>query len=136
MLLSPHHFQQQAARFESLLQYQATAVSPFYWGVRQFKYDENALKGNLLSVIELEAIMPDGLAVIYDSQKDKDLKLNLKPYVELARGKTVSASRLMMIHLGCAVQPQQRINQAVDEQAALFLLLQTADGFVFVVTAQ
>lgn len=86
MMLSPQHFQQQSARFESLLQYHAATISPFYWGIRKLKYDLiNAAPVSSLSITELEAVMPDGLVVAYDKHLDGALTLELNPHDEEMR---------------------------------------------------
>lgn len=112
MLLSPHHFQQQAARFESLLQYQTAAASPFHWGVQQFACK---VEKDELIVTQLVAVMPDGLVVSYDNRKDGYLKLDLKlapeqepastqTYYESEQGEELQPERNqqkfpMMVHL-------------------------------------
>jgi type VI secretion system protein ImpJ len=79
MLLTPEHFQQMNARQEMLMGY-GLACAPFQWGVRRFEWDANLLAAGLLSVTELEAIMPDGL--VANLATPGDLQLELKPYAE------------------------------------------------------
>jgi type VI secretion system protein ImpJ len=77
MLLMPQHFQQLARRQESLLHYHAAAMSPFHWGVRLLKIDRALLPDGVFRVLELEAIMPDGLAVSSWSEEAAGLTLDL-----------------------------------------------------------
>ena len=79
MLLTPDHFQQMNARQEMLAGY-GLACAPYQWGVRRFEWDANLLAAGLLSVTELEAVMPDGLVVTV--QTSGDLQLDLKPFAE------------------------------------------------------
>lgn len=79
MLLTPDHFQQMNARQEMLVGY-GLACFPYQWGVRRFDWDANLLASGLLSVTELEAVMPDGLVVTV--QTSGDLQLDLKPCAE------------------------------------------------------
>ena len=84
MLLSPQHFQQESARIDQLIAWQCLAADPMAWGVRRLQIDENQLAGGLLRVLQLEAVMPDGMAVSYsvDRAEGYDLQLDLKPYAE------------------------------------------------------
>jgi type VI secretion system protein ImpJ len=63
MLLMPQHFQLLARRQESLLHYHAATIAPYHWGVRFVRIDRSLLPDGILRVLELEAVMPDGLAV-------------------------------------------------------------------------
>jgi type VI secretion system protein ImpJ len=81
LLLTPQHFQQLTLRHEALLQYSATAIAPFYWGVRYFKVDSTSLVGGMLRISDLEAVMPDCLVVSQGLRQDDELNLDLTPYV-------------------------------------------------------
>lgn len=63
MLLSPQHFQQQELRNAQTLSYHLQYLAPYHWGVRILKFDPVTLPTGLIRVLELEAIMPDGLIV-------------------------------------------------------------------------
>lgn len=63
MLLSPQHFQQQELRNFQLLSYHLQHMAPYHWGVRLVKFDPVTLPTGLIRILELEAIMPDGLIV-------------------------------------------------------------------------
>ena len=78
MLLAPQHLQQLAQRNESLVHYYLHAIAPFFWGVRYLEIDEKSLVGGVFRVLRLEAIMPDGLVVSYNSNQGMDLKIALQ----------------------------------------------------------
>ncbi|MDH3603752.1 MAG: type VI secretion system baseplate subunit TssK [Candidatus Tectomicrobia bacterium] len=85
MLLAPQHFQQLALRHEALVQYHAYTTAPFYWGVRRLTIDQALLVSGTLRVLELEAIMPDGLIVAHGLRNGRDesaLEVDLTPYAD------------------------------------------------------
>lgn len=67
MLLTPQHFQQEGARVDAQLGWQSLATNPYGWGVRKLVIEEGRLNMGTLRVLQLEAIMPNGMAVAYDS---------------------------------------------------------------------
>lgn len=67
MLLTPQHFQQEGARVDAQLAWQSMAVNPYGWGVRKLVIDEALLATGLLRVRQVEVILPNGMAVMYDS---------------------------------------------------------------------
>lgn len=77
MLLAPQHFQQLTARGEGLLQYHLGGVTPFYWGVRTLDFDPVALLNGTLRVLDMEAVLPDGL-VVTQTASDPELAVSLK----------------------------------------------------------
>jgi type VI secretion system protein ImpJ len=79
MLLTPEHFQQMNTRQEMLAGY-GLSCAPYQWGVRRFEWDANHLAAGLLSVTELEAILPDGLVINLATQSG--LQMELKPCLE------------------------------------------------------
>src|SRR5437762_12305103 len=66
LLLTPQHFQQLTSRQEALVQYSAAVYSPYCWGLRRFKHQGISLPTGKFQVIELEAVMPDGVLVSHD----------------------------------------------------------------------
>ena len=84
MLLTPQHFQQEGARIDTLLAWQTIATNPYGWGVRELLIDEARLSTGTVSVLRLEAILPNGMAVSYDASsaqvQDMELKLELAPW--------------------------------------------------------
>lgn len=84
MLLSPQHFQQEAARVDALIAWQHLATHPLAWGVRRLELDERLLANGLLRLQVLEAVMPDGMAVTWSAQEAhaQDLQLDLEPWAQ------------------------------------------------------
>jgi type VI secretion system protein ImpJ len=82
MMLSPQHFQQNDLRFHQILRHQIETLSYYYWGVHHLKLDPIVLPDGLIRVLELEAVMPDGLIVQYSADKKGSLPLeiDLKSY--------------------------------------------------------
>src|SRR5262249_6140627 len=95
LLLTPQHFQQLSQRTESLVQALPSWYVPFYWGVRRFEYDRTALTAGVLTVRELDAVMPDGLHV-FATDRD-NLQLDLRP---LATGFRQNAT---LVHLAMPI---------------------------------
>ncbi len=77
MLLTPQHFQQEGARQEALLAWQSLATNPYAWGVRTLTIDEALLNNGLLRVLQLDAILPNGMAISYDSASAQGATLEL-----------------------------------------------------------
>lgn len=63
MLLAPQHFQQQALRHDQFSLYHMAMAAPFHWGLVRLNIDEAALVSGVFRVLEMEAILPDGLVV-------------------------------------------------------------------------
>ena len=83
MLLAPQHFQQFASRSELLIQAMAMLLSPFGWGLtQQLEVDKAPLVGGDLRILNLEAIMPDGLLVTAGSDRGLPLEIDLKPFAD------------------------------------------------------
>jgi type VI secretion system protein ImpJ len=78
MLLSPQHFQLTARRAEALTGYLLEAAAPFCWGVQRLQIDQSLLLEAVFRVVELEAVLPDGLLILYPSGDDEPrLELDL-----------------------------------------------------------
>jgi type VI secretion system protein ImpJ len=78
MLLTPQHFQQFAARSELLTQFMFAQGGSFRWGVIDLKIDQAALSGGVLRILNVEAIMPDGLLALGGSERGVDLEFDLQ----------------------------------------------------------
>lgn len=63
MPLYPQQFLEAELRSERLLGYHAALLSPFHWGLRTIEIDAERLRIGDLWVKEIDAVMPDGLAV-------------------------------------------------------------------------
>lgn len=90
MMLAPQHFQQQAARHEQALLYHVMLAHPFHWGVVRLLVDRVALVSGMFRVLDLEAILPDGLIVSHDAASGGTLELDLTPYADAAAQATLT----------------------------------------------
>lgn len=77
MLLMPQHFQQTDLRVESLMAYYMRHSFPYYWGVHQLQIDQALLTSGTFRLVELEAIMPDGLIISGLPDKTAAIEVNL-----------------------------------------------------------
>ncbi len=111
MLLAPQHFQQLASRQEDLLGYHAAALSPFHWGIRHRKIDPIQLVGGSFRVVELEAVMPDGLLVSDADAENGALSLDLRPF------KDTLAAVPQLVHLAV---PARRASDATQGEWARY----------------
>lgn len=80
MLLAPQHFQQASMRAEALVGYAMGSAALYPWGVRRLSLDRPLLAGGRVRVVELEAILPDGLPLLYPREGEPLLELDLAPY--------------------------------------------------------
>lgn len=93
MLLAPQHFQQLSLRQEALVQYNTMRFVPFAWGVHRLSIDQNLLLTGVFRVLELEAVMPDGLVVSHKGPKGAPLEIDLAPQKEEI------ARQMLTVHL-------------------------------------
>lgn len=94
MLLSPQHFQQQELRWQQTLTHHLTHLSSHHWGIITLTFDPVTLPTGLFRILELKAIMPDGLIVDYKAApNEKQLEIDLTPY------KTTLQNAHTLIHL-------------------------------------
>jgi type VI secretion system protein ImpJ len=63
MHLAPQHFQQQQRSAEESMRVTLNALVPDAWGVMQLRIDPAALARGVVALQQLDAILPDGLAV-------------------------------------------------------------------------
>lgn len=85
MLLSPQHFQEQARRAHRLLHYHVLGVDRFHYGVVRLRIDSSLLFEGTLRVLELEAILPDGLLTSHRSGEREDLQIDLRAHADAAK---------------------------------------------------
>jgi type VI secretion system protein ImpJ len=79
MLLSPQHFQQWELRNQQVLSYHLHRLSPFYWGIHHLKFDPVVLSAGIVRILEIDAVMPDGLIIHRSDDSDPPLELDLTP---------------------------------------------------------
>lgn len=82
MLLAPQHFQQSDQRLEALIHYHMLGNTPHAWGVRRLRFDPGLLASGTLRVLELEAVLPDGILVTDPADADEALTINLNEFTE------------------------------------------------------
>jgi len=82
MLLRPEHFQQADRRGEQLRHFQLSKVLPYYWGVSHLKIDEVLLSAGTLRILEMDAIMPDGMIIGINAEDGDHLELELSDYAD------------------------------------------------------
>src|SRR4029079_2325474 len=66
----------------SLLHYHASAISPFHWGITRLEIDRDQLLDGVFRVVDLEAVMPDGLLVSYAGGDGGELRIEIASAVE------------------------------------------------------
>ena len=67
MLLSPQHFQQNDIHAQAMLHQRLSSLAPHSWGIRHLQLDTPRLADGLIKVIECDAVMPDGLPLVFRS---------------------------------------------------------------------
>ncbi len=82
MLLRPEHFQQADRRLEQLQHFQLSQALPHYWGVSHLKIDDVLLASGTFRLMELDAIMPDGMVVGLNAEDGDHLELDLADYAK------------------------------------------------------
>ena len=85
MLLAPQHFQQQAQRNERLLHHHMSWHSRFHYGLGRWRIDQTLLFEGIVRVLEVEAILPDGLVVAYKPGEQEELQVDIRPHAEAAK---------------------------------------------------
>lgn len=65
MLLAPQHFQQNDIQAQAMLQQRLASVTPHTCGVRRLQLDPTRLADGLIRVTECDAVMPDGLPLVF-----------------------------------------------------------------------
>ena len=106
LLLTPQHFQQLSSRHEALVQYGTSLIAPFCWGVRRFKHHAISLPAGKFRVLELEAVMPDGLVISHGfaSGRDDMLEIDLSKYADQM------SYRGVLVHVAVAAQQNGKTN--------------------------
>ncbi|MCQ9422893.1 type VI secretion system baseplate subunit TssK [Pseudomonas sp. LJDD11] len=106
MHLLPQHFQLQDLRAQSLSARLTEHSRPWYWGVQQLQIDQLALSNGTLRISALNAVMPDGLVVEFNPERDRDFvpQLTITP-------KDFEDQRSLIVYL--AVDPLWRSGQLV-----------------------
>ncbi|MBS0185849.1 MAG: type VI secretion system baseplate subunit TssK [Proteobacteria bacterium] len=80
MLIAPQHFQQHSVRYESLMCRYLRAAQPFFWGISAFTIDRVLLVSGKLSILELDAILPDGTVLTVTEENNYIPQIDLTVY--------------------------------------------------------
>ncbi|MFT7620848.1 MAG: type VI secretion system protein ImpJ [Myxococcota bacterium] len=119
MLLQPQHFQQSARRSHLLSWYRTRLASPYPWGVVMLDWDQNRLGGGVLSVVGLEALMPDGITVCRQPG-DPELRLDLAQYEsELQDGPLTISIGVIRAEVDSSAEPSAQSRYESYESAAV-----------------
>ncbi|QEL55950.1 type VI secretion system baseplate subunit TssK [Chromobacterium paludis] len=111
MQLLPQHFQLQALRGEAVAAALAAAAQPYYWGVLGLEVDEAALAGGVARVFALQAILPDGLPLLFDGGDGIELSC------DIAAEATSAPQRMATVYL--ALPPLWRAGR-LDPQSGRY----------------
>lgn len=65
MLLSPQHFQQNDIQSQAMLHQRLASLTPNSWGLRHLQLDQTRLADGVIRVTECDAVMPDGLPLVF-----------------------------------------------------------------------
>ncbi len=80
MLISPQHFQLTTGYFQKTMGDLSAAISPFGYGLFDFKIDSSCLSSGLIRVLKAKGFFRDGLFFDFDASRDDPLELNLGDY--------------------------------------------------------
>jgi len=90
MLLLPEHFQQAEQRQNQLMHFHINHAVSHYWGVSHVQFDPALLIAGTLRIMELRAVMPDGLVVTLDENNGDSLELNIKNFANEMQNKPLT----------------------------------------------
>ncbi|RDU94747.1 type VI secretion protein [Trinickia dinghuensis] len=118
MMLSPQHLQQNDRYWHAHLRHRLQAIAPNYWGVLALRFE---IVNEVLSIGELECVLPDGLLVAFPGA----LPRNPPGNVELALGAACKSGDAP-VKVWCWVKPrgpqaacqdslERRYNSIIDE---------------------
>ena len=107
MLLAPQHFQQSSLRHELLVHYHAAAAAPFHWGVRHLEIDPVALADGIFRVLDLEAVLPDGLIAAQAAGDLPELSVDMNPRIDEMRQQPLTV-HLAVVARGRGLAIQER----------------------------
>ncbi|MCM2493857.1 type VI secretion system baseplate subunit TssK [Burkholderia glumae] len=118
MMLSPQHLQQNDRYWHAHLRHRLQAVAPHYWGVLTLRFE---IVKEILSIGELECILPDGLLVAFPG----GLPRNPPGNVEIDVGAACRSGEAP-VKVWCVVNPrgshaavqdsqERRYNSVLDE---------------------
>lgn len=72
--VTSHHFQLQEHYFDAQVHRLRQLIAPLAWGVSHLQIDQSALSRGQFSILELEAILPDGTSILLHQQGDHQVQ--------------------------------------------------------------
>lgn len=125
MLLTPRHFEQLTSRYEDLLQYSILQSAPFSWGVRKLRLDASGLLRKQFCVLELEAVMPDGLGIAYQAQEADPLCCDLSLLNEQDR--TQGTTIHLLVPASSSIRPGRELSRFSTYEENLDTVIEDSD---------
>lgn len=121
MLLAPHHFQQNDKRIECALAHHHYAANPYAWGVHRMTIDTLSIGTGFFSILDLDAIMPDGTIVSYTkhTHQAKPLDVDLRPFKEACQ-KTTDEITLFLSMPTCLIGSHGHTEDDSTEQRRFY----------------
>lgn len=111
MLLSPQHFQQNDIHAQAMLHQRLAALTPNTWGVRHLKLDTARLADGFIKVTECDAVMPDGLPLVFRAAGAMH-SLNLEVATKcIADGRSVKVFLTVPPRVGAMEMPSTSIHR-------------------------
>ena len=93
LFLRPQHFQQQDLYHETRLHQTAQALHPYLWGVREVRWDADALRADRLRLEALSLILRDGEIIDAPASAPRPPPIDLSPIPPSVREVTWLAAR-------------------------------------------
>ena len=124
MHLGPHHFQAQAAFFESALHFTASTLSANSLGFASLTMNAEALKNGAVEIAQARGIMPDGLVF---QMPDNDPA----PSARKASGVFTPTSNRMRVNLGVPAYRPETSNCSLDLTSQIDTRYTAAERILF-----
>lgn len=111
MLLSPQHFQQNDIHAQAMLHQRLLGITPHACGVRHLLLDNARLADGLIKVTECDAVMPDGLPLVFRAASaGRNLSLDVSAKCT-AEGRTVRVFLALPPRVGALDVPTTSIRR-------------------------
>lgn len=117
MLLMPQHFQQSDRRVEELMHFHLSHSIPFYWGIKSLTYDKSELLTGNLSILSIEAVMPDGMPIIAGGQVGRALEVSLKDHYQKTKEKSFTVYLALPTYAPGAAQSDKNLPRYLSSES-------------------
>jgi len=117
MMMSPQHFQQNDRYWHAQLRHRLQALNPHYWGLLHLRFD---IVNEIVSIGELECLLPDGLLVGFPGQSPRQPAGNAEIEVGSACKSGAPPQKLWCwvnqrgSHAACQDSQERRYNSILD----------------------